>query len=359
MKNKIALITVGLCLAFSISACGNAQSEDDIYIDLDEDIHVEKEEPDKIVEEIRDDNTEVEGIQGKIESALENIKDNIENSESDKESILEEKKEYFSSRLVDQEGVKPQNILTTTVSEYEGKDKYSAFIFVGEIFDEELNTYEGELWFVSDEETRLLHNSPNGYYNTGEIMSFDNTDKSFFYINEFYVTQAVSYVYYVENGYAYEANISRLGSVGPVESNDFTITFSAYDATYYSSDDMVLGHTWKPYYFHYDEKENTFVEYVGTEITPSKLTELVGFDMIADITAIGGIATEIYQRDNGIISVNYYIKEMEDNNSYSIEYNQANYDLNTGKYFDVWGEGENTVSTSGYGGSYAPGILCN
>jgi len=336
MKKIRVILAIGIGLVMAISGCGKKDGESQI-------------ESYEIEEEMSIDNNEDNSTD-----------DSVDNSEA--ENLVEETKEihsddeYYISRLTSEKGISKDDILSVKVYEYEGGNLYSAFIFVGKE-DLDFGNYIGQVWFVSEDSVQSIFDEEMEFYSTGDVLSFSNTDKAFFYVDEYYVTQAVSHVYGVENGKAVEQVISRLGAVSPKDNNDFSITVSAYDNYISSDDDFPIGHTWKPYYFSYDETKNDFVEYVGKQLTEDKLSEICTSPIVQEIKELGGTIMDIFIRDNGIITVNYQITTYYDGGGHEITYSNANYDVNSQSYIDVWEEGIHSLSNSDYGGTYSAALL--
>ena len=268
--------------------------------------------------------------------------------------------EFYIDKLISEAGVARDNILAVCTEPYEGEGKYSSFIFVGEK-DEELEIFDGDLWFVNEEEAVKVPDAAETYYSIDKVLKFNGTDKCFFFADEYYVTQAVSRVYGVRDGKCYETEISRIGSVAAGENNDFTIVVGAYDNTLSSEYDFPLGHTWKPYYFYYDTEKENFAEYYGHQIELDEIVNKYGIDIGAEIQAIGGTCLAAYWRDNGILTVNYSIREDYSGGMYDITYDQANYNVNLKEYIDAWGTGEHSFKGSSFGGEYqaaiCPGLM--
>ncbi|MBQ0028548.1 MAG: hypothetical protein KBS96_08090 [Lachnospiraceae bacterium] len=276
--------------------------------------------------------------------------------------IFEEKKEghsddeYYIEILNTKENIPRDDMLAVKTAAYEGGDNYGAFIFTGSK-DEEQETYEGRLWYVSDDYVDVVIEAENGYYDVDLYVEFDDTDKCFYGVNVYYTTDAVTHLFGVKDGKPYETPVSGIGQINGVGNNDIRIVVSAYDACYESEDDITLGHTWKPYFFHYDVTSDSFVEYVGRKLTRAEFEEKYKLGILQDIEAIGGTVTTIYERDNGIVNVNYYIKKMYDNGEYSLSYQQANYDVNENRYIEGMGLGDTDLEKSSYEGIYKAAIL--
>ena len=264
--------------------------------------------------------------------------------------------EYFIEKLVAEQGISREEIFSCRVGEYEGKGLFSAFIFEGSLTDDEMGVYDGRLWFVSEDGSELAHDT-GSFYSVDNVLSFEGTDKSFFYVDDFYVTASVARIYGVKDQKAYEPDVSGVGGLVRGEKNDFNLVISSYDHTLTKGDEFMMGHTWKPYYFYYDADTDSFREYVATQIDEETLKAKVDRDILKDIEAAGGVVSEIYYRENGIVTVNYMLTEYYDNDQYTESYENANYDCNKKCYVDTWGEGEDNLERSSYGGTYSELLL--
>lgn len=330
MKRKTALIIPMLCMAL-MSGCINinipvkeeAKVSEDAAVPAGDDVKVEEKED--------------------VEPAIE-------------EPAVHKDEEYYIDKLINEKGISKEDIITCRVGEFEGKDLFSAFIFEGSLADDEIGVYDGQLWFVNEDTIELVHDE-NSYYSIDNVLSFEGTDKSFFYVEDYYVTASVARIYGVKDGKPYEPVISGVGGLIKGEGNDFSLVISSYDHTMESDMDYPLGHTWKPYYFYYDSDTDSFKEYVGTLINEETLKEIVDRDIIADIKAADGYVYEIYSRENGIITVNYQFMENYEDGRYTETFENANYDCNRKCYIDVWETGDDSLENSSYGGTYSAVLL--
>ena len=86
---------------------------------------------------------------------------------------------------------------------------------------------------------------------------------------------------------------------------EFRIVDSNYDMFYDPSIDATMGHTWKSYYFYYDDEADEVKEYGGIEISKEQATDLVGRDLVAECLTDADTLDSIIYRGNGIVHVNY------------------------------------------------------
>lgn len=147
----------------------------------------------------------------------------------------------------------------------------------------------------------------------------------------------------------------------PSYCDGYCISLSAYDAYLeYEKDDIdsgiYTGHTYKNYYFYYDNQSGDFKEYVGKTISESDLLDSCGFDLASEIRSAGYEVDEIFKRDNGIINVNYSQTTLEEDNTVWVEYHNATYNEETGQFVDVFESGNLTWQDSDFQGTYVNAI---
>ena len=247
-----------------------------------------------------------------------------------------------------------KDILMVNAADFDASGKCSAFLFTGERGGQMGDAaYFGEFWYVGEDTTECLMEFPNGYHRIDGLTGYAD-DVKYAYANQFAVTSARSYMWGVRDGKPYEVEISGMGGLTiPVTltgKGDFTLVHDAYDAT--DSNGIMLGHTYKPYYFYADKATGKFCEYKGTEISEEKLTALCGFDLAQEVRDAGYEVMNIISRENGMVTVNYRYLSGED-----ICYGNANYNTAAGCYADVWGDGSDNLAGSDYGGTYALSLV--
>ncbi len=281
---------------------------------------------------------------------------------SEGESVTAEMTDYFITQVAKAAGVEPVSARYYEVNDFDGDGHYEAFVFVGGEVDEDWGSADGTVWYVNEARCKQIHDEFSfAVFDGAMFTTIKAGDRKFVLFNDLYATSYVTNIYTVKNFDCVEANVSRVGSASYDESTgDMSITLSAYD--YYcdyeagSEEPMWTGHTWKPYYFYYDEASEEFKEYVGQEITESELAEICGFDLAKEIRDSGYTVDAIYKRDNGIINVNYSKEDIYDDGSRSITYKNANFDQRRGEFLDAWGTGDTGYEASDFGGTYAPYI---
>ncbi len=270
--------------------------------------------------------------------------------------------EPLIAKALEDTGVDVYDIKDSVIADFDGDGTREAFVFIGGDIDEEWSTCQGQLYYVTDNGKEMIKNS-DFVVNDGKIIeTFPMTDKTFVAVDEAYTTSSVSFLYYVENGECKDSYISGIGGFyKPDFVDDYAISLSCYDMSFdyeegKEDEGMYMGHTWKPYYFYYDDATGRFEEYIGKEITEDELNAACGFDLAAEIRAEGNQIDGILKRDNGIINVNYSQKTEYEGGSVSIQYGNATFNEKTKEFVNAWGDGENTWQNSNFGGTYLTAI---
>lgn len=227
------------------------------------------------------------------------------------------------------------------------------FVFVKESEDKDIGTCTGILYFYKDGETKTVSESKdNAWYAGMQLLDFG--DEAYVYLNEYYVTELVSHVWGVENGQPVEATFSRLGQIIDVNNKDFKITKGAYDLTEEDGTvGMMMGHTWKPYYFFFDTATKSVKEYGAAKVDIDKLDDVFGEDIWEKIGVFKGEMLEAMYRSNGILTINTAVHE-----NGSTTYGNINYDCKNKCFVDARIVDATDDSTpaekSNYGGTYMP-----
>ncbi|WP_026668986.1 hypothetical protein [Butyrivibrio sp. AE3006] len=255
-------------------------------------------------------------------------------------------------------GAASGDIRYNCIDDFDGDGTFEGFVFAGSEPDD-MNWCEGTVYFASSDKCDEVFKGTL-YYNDNESVFryMDCGSRRFALFNEAYVTALVSHIYYVDGNKPVESAISGIGDfyVGE-DPTEINMTLSAYDnfCDFTEGDEssyMWTGHTWKPYYFHYDESSKDYKEYGAVSISEDELAEIVGTDLASEIKAEGYQVDNIYKRENGLVNVNYSKVVNNDDGTLSVTYKNATYDEKAGKYADPWGDGGGTWQESDYGGIY-------
>lgn len=166
----------------------------------------------------------------------------------------------------------------------------------------------GTLWYANANEAWNIYpaNEEWGEFRTAEVGG-----DTLILTERLYATGNVTYCFRVENGSPIGIDTFNAGSLTQTDGAEFTGIKSTYD---FCTDGT--GHTWKPYWFYYENGE--FREHLGHSILYENFKDNFGgvseefaylqpyFD---EIEAENGVITNVIVRDNGIININYKIVE--------------------------------------------------
>lgn len=166
----------------------------------------------------------------------------------------------------------------------------------------------GTLWYANANEAWNIYpaNEEWGEFRTAEVGG-----DTLILTERLYATGNVTYCFRVENGSPIGIDTFNAGSLTQTNGAEFTGIKSTYD---FCTDGT--GHTWKPYWFYYENGE--FREHLGNSILYENFKDNFGgvseefaylqpyFD---EIEAENGVITNVIVRDNGIVNINYKIIE--------------------------------------------------
>lgn len=237
-------------------------------------------------------------------------------------------------------------IQSVNICDFEENGSFEAFIFVGsKDSDESGTTFTGSVYYTDGKVCKKLADSDTDMWWTVDgLLSFEG--RKFAYATEYYATGGRSLVWSVYNGEVRECDISGFGDVAQLDNGQISLVLSSYDTIY--SEGMMMGHSWKPYYFDYDAKTDSLFEYGGAYLALEDVEKNCGFDLVSLLEQKGYTVTFALLRGNGILTVCYYDKTDDEN----VEYGNANYDCN-GNCFIGWGGREaGSLEESNLGGVY-------
>ncbi len=350
-SNRLAILCGTLALGMGLSACGSAESAP--------------------VEQAPEPEQQVAEVEQKVvdQSTSTNEAPEATAAETSQEEVAgatktEVDESFFIAKAVSAANAKEEDAKDYIIKDFDGDGTAEGFVFVGGEIDEDWSTIDGALWFVNEDSCESVHQFEAVAVTEEDkvLGQMDITDKkSFVTLNDVYATSNVTYLFFVDNGKCKESVMSGLGAFHtPDYVDDYCVSVSAYDAQFdyeegKKEEGMFLGHTWKNYYFYYDEGAGDFREYIGIPITEAELKEACGIDLAEEIRKAGYQVDEMYKRPNGIINVNYSLVT-KDSGNVSEEYMNASYNAKTKVFVDVWGDGDNTWQASDFGGKYLPAI---
>lgn len=256
------------------------------------------------------------------------------------------------------------------VDDFDGDGQKEGFFYIGDEYDGDYNEFYGEIWFANEDGYALVNNQFS-YVVTDEQSVFDLYtfgDKKFIVFNMSYTTEAVGRMFYIEKSSYVETAISGVGYIFTRQTattpNEICVSKGMYDRFVEISSDesmngTVTGHTWKNYYFFYDEESGDFKEFGGVEISREEVNTIVGFDVCTEIEDYGGEISTIYKRGNGVVNINYSITVMyeDDDGEGYVEYRNVNYDMETGEFIVGFNEDEEPWFCSDFGGTYDAALI--
>ena len=206
-------------------------------------------------------------------------------------------------------GAPESKILLLDYDDYDRDGKYEAFMICGDSYDEYgAEKYQGALYFAGANCCTLLRNYQHYRMIDGKMELGQGRKFLFFYTDDNF-TANISELWTVEDGKPVESKFSQIGQVVYRGGNDFEIWMDTYDHFYDTIDEMWSGHTWKPYFYHYNYSSKEIEAYGGEVISGKKFEELSGTNLIEEIEAEGYTVETIIWWENDIATINYVIPE--------------------------------------------------
>ncbi len=226
-----------------------------------------------------------------------------ENSETEPKSAeqlaLEEK-------ILEAAGLDAELIYPSFIGDFDGDGSDELFAVCRT--DDTFGDIFGSLWYASSDKAMQIYPA---YEEWGGFRTAEVGGDTLILTERLYATGNVTYCFRVENGSPIGIDTFNAGSLTQTNGAEFTGIKSTYD---FCTDGT--GHTWKPYWFYYENGE--FREHLGNSILYENFKDNFGgvseeftylqpyFD---EIEAENGVITNVIVRDNGIININYKIVE--------------------------------------------------
>ena len=260
------------------------------------------------------------------------------------ETTDKEQKDALYSRLMEQTGCTEDSEPVFDYDDYDADGHYEAFAI-----------YEGQLWFVDADSCEQVSHNEYAYYDFDGKIEDVFGNKCIYLDTEYCATAVLTDIWKLEDGKPVEDAWSGRGEVvcrEKAEYQGFVIIRDAYDYLFDAEMEMTLGHTWKPYFFEFQNGE--IEQYEREKINRAALEKKCGFDLAGEIEKEGYEIGEIYLWGSHILTVNYSTK-LEDG---SIQYENVVWDCyggkdGTGDYYALPGtEQPKTWQEAGFGGSY-------
>ena len=258
--------------------------------------------------------------------------------------------------VLTESGLGEEAILLMDYDDYDGDGIYEAFVFCGRSYDYygDIN-YSGDFWFVgADQCIRLPERFGNGtgYRKIDGLMTL-GTKKYLYYYSDYIFTANISGIWTVENGEPVEVNLPQTGQVVyRGKYNEFELWVDGYNHYYELDGDLWTGHTWRPYFYHYDSQTGEPAPDEGENLSPKELEEICGFDLAGEVEAEGYEVTAIVRwQPSDIVTINYTIPPDEDTPLFEITYENIIWDCKAKDYWRSEEWGVTSWRNAGVGGS--------
>lgn len=244
------------------------------------------------------------------------------NATSSQNNVSDDIQNFLYQKLKDNV---EEDILCFVTDDFDNDGNYEAFAFVGELLEDDGygEQWKGTPYFVNDRLVKKIltdtrynqYVDKEIYWATYNIIELGKNKAVVFSV--YYTTGSADEIYSVKESSPIQYKIPNVYGDINVTENFITLTVSKYDIAYFYNDDLWVGHTWKPYYFFWNEGINGFSEYGGIEITLEQLSELKDIsNIIKEYENKGYNLLNILYRANGIININF---ECKDELSYSYQ----------------------------------------
>ena len=259
-------------------------------------------------------------------------------------------KEGYLEKLALASGHTLDDFVAIDFEDYDGDGSSELFVMIGSV-DEDFAT--GPIWYVDDDDCMKVFDDityvrQRGNENFSAIVSASVRK----YVT--YMTMgsgSVSFLWTVRDGEPVQSSISGLGVVrtGTTE-GELVLEIPVFDGAYSEVTDGWYGHTYKPYWFYFDEWTGDFREYGGIEISKDTVIQLSGMDLISAIENKGYEPGAAYYRRNGMLTINYQYRDGDLRNGHII------YSIKDNAFITDWQERVETWTESGDGGWYKASI---
>ncbi|MDE6750934.1 MAG: hypothetical protein K2K21_17995 [Lachnospiraceae bacterium] len=227
------------------------------------------------------------------------------------EKLILTQEEVLKQNVLIAAGAQESNILLLDYDDYDRDGKCEVFMICGESYDEYgTEKYRGVLYFAGADSLTLLRDNQHYRMIDGK-MKLGPGRKYLFFYTDFCFTANISELWTVEDGKPVESVFSQIGQVVYRGGNDFEIWMDTYDNFYDTVDDLWSGHTWKPYFYHYNYSSNRIEAYDGEIISGEKFEEISGTNLIEEIEAEGYTVETIILWGNDIVTINYVVSDDE------------------------------------------------
>ncbi len=261
--------------------------------------------------------------------------------------------EIFKKRILGNSEEEESSIVWMDYDDYDGDGNHEMFALCGK-YSESYGQkyYSGTLWYVDADDCMPLRRET--YRMMDGKMELAPDAKYLFFYTDYNFTANITEIWTVVDGRPTEDRFSQMGEVVYRGGSDFEIWMDAYDGCYWLEDDLWTGHTYKPYFYYYDEETAGLEKYAGEIISKETFVQLSGIDLIAEIEAEGYEAGDIIRWENDIITINYAVPPQDEpGESSTITYDNIIWDNAAKDYWQADAWGITSWKNAGEGGSFS------
>lgn len=267
----------------------------------------------------------------------------------------EELADDIAPLLAEKAGIEYGDIRLTVFDDFDGDGKFEAFAITGSQPDTDIyedGITEGSVWFIKgDNCEKLCDSNGMGFIIRKRILELGG--RKYVLFDDAFATGVQTHAFEVNGDKASETLFSGSGEVADQDDKDrFRIVDSSYDAIFDPEIGDTIGHTWKSYYFYYDEAADSVREFGGKEITAEAAEKISGRDLVSECLKEGDEVESIYHRANGLTNINY---ARTDENGY-VEHLHRTWDSVKGIYIDDLNEPSDEENAGTYRPALCPDI---
>ena len=259
--------------------------------------------------------------------------------------------EGFKKKILGNSKEDEPAIVWMDYDDYDGDGNHEMFALCGKCSESYgQKYYSGTLWYADADDCMPLRRET--YRMMDGKMEFASDAKYLFFYTDYNFTANITEIWTVADGRPAEDRFSQMGEVVYRGGSDFEIWLDAYDGCYWLEDDLWTEHTYKPYFYYYDEETAGLEKYAGEIISKEAFAQLSGIDLIAEIEAEGYETGDIIRWENDIITINYAVPPQDEPDAGStISYRNIIWD---NEVKDYWlAEGITSWKYAGVGGSFS------
>lgn len=236
----------------------------------------------------------------------------IYNSVNSNDNTVDNSETLLYQRLKDKV---TEEILCFVPDDFDDDGKIEAFALVG---NEEENVWKGCPFFINETTIAKLTSDimlrlewdQVGYRKTFRKVFFGKQKAVVFSL--WAMNSHKDEAYGIINGKPMQFSIPDVEGGFKVTENFITLTVDAFDGSCDENFEWEGGHTWKPYYFFWNDGLNSFSEYGGIEITLEQLSKVKDVSRLMNQYYEDGYSLiNIIYRANKIININFRKNESE------------------------------------------------